>query len=75
MGELKVCGSHCELSYCLLLRDHPLKLWSVIDVVEILCILDSSKWCVRNDDDERFEQIADVHKGVFKDRTGNLCQS
>ena len=65
-----------SLAYCLLLRDRPLKLSIVSDVVEILCILDSSKRCVRNDD-ERFKQIGDVHKGVFKDETGNVhvCQS
>ena len=65
-----------SLAYCLLLKDRPLKLSCVSDVVEILSILDSSKRCVGNDD-ERFEQIADVHKGVFKDKTGNqhVCQS
>ena len=65
-----------SLAYCLLLRDRPLKLSSVSVVVEILSILDSSKRYVGNDD-KRFEQIADVHKGVFKDETGNVhvCQS
>ena len=55
-----------SLAYCLLLRDRPLKLSSVSDVVEILFILDLRKRSVRNDD-ERFEQIADVYKGVFND--------
>ena len=35
-----------SLAYCLLLRDRPLKLSSVSDVVEILSILDLRKWSV-----------------------------
>ena len=48
---------------------------SVCDVIQIISFLDSNKQRVGNND-AKFESIADVHKGVFKDVTGNrMCLS
>ena len=42
---------------------------SVADAVNLATILDTSKICVGNCDD-KFKRVAELNKGIFKDRAG-----
>ena len=61
-----------EASTCSLLKDFSHKLSSVSEVLCLLSILDSCKFCIGNGD-EIFERVASERKGVLKDRSGKIC--
>ena len=52
---------------------------TINDVMQMFSLVDSNKQCIGNND-QKFERVADVHNGVFKDMAGNpswvcLCVS
>ena len=57
-----------DLSNCSLLCNLPSTLSSVDTIMNVLSVLDSSNVCLGNDD-KTFE---DLHRSVFKDKTGKL---
>ncbi len=68
---LSIGSSPLTPQHCLLVSDIQEKLSSVDEVVGALSTLDSSKFCVGNGD-TKFLQLADQHKGSFKDKSGML---
>lgn len=68
---LRVGESLCELKNCPFLKECPAQFCCINDVLKVLSTLDGSKKCIGNDD-EKFEKVAAVHKGVFKDKSGKL---
>ena len=56
---------------CSLLKDFSHKLSSVSDILYLLSILDSCKFCIVNGD-EKFERVAAEHKVALKNKTGEV---
>ena len=67
--DLRVCGYVLDPKNCTLLRNFSCHLSNVSSILDIVSTLNSSKICVGNGD-EKFESLADVRKGVFKNRAG-----
>ena len=67
--DLRVCGYVLDPKNCSLLRNFSCCLSNVCSILDIVNTLNSSKICVGNGD-EKFESLADVRQGVFKNRGG-----
>ena len=69
--QLAIGLHHVEPITCSLLKAVSSTFSSVIDVLSLLSIIDTCKFCVGNNDGE-FERIAAEHKGGLKNRAGEV---
>ena len=70
-GTWTLCAGSklANTEHCTLLSGFPTTLCSVDDVLQIVSALENSKFCTGNPD-EKFANISQRHRGVFKDYHG-----